>query len=227
MFRKFYVGLLAGLLSLGLFGCGPRLNLDKVALDSTAKGRDVRILRDKWGVPHIFGNTDADTAFGLAYAHAEDDFATLEECLLMGRGKLASEKGADLAPIDYAVALFKVWEKVAANYEKDLSPETRRLCEAYAEGVNYYAVLHPGKVTRPDVFPETGKDVVVGFMLKAPMFFGLDGVIRGLMNDTPKPPAPPKVTRTASAARDFFMRGAEEIGSNMVAVAAGRSAESG
>ena len=38
------------------------------------RARTVRILRDTWGVPHIFGHTDADAAFGLAYAHAEDDW---------------------------------------------------------------------------------------------------------------------------------------------------------
>ena len=47
---------------------------------------DVKILRDTWGVPHIFGKRDADTAFGLAYAHAEDDMPTILEALLAARG---------------------------------------------------------------------------------------------------------------------------------------------
>ena len=54
---------------------------------------DVRILRDTWGVPHVFGHTDADVAYGLAYAHAEDDFATIQGALLAARGQLASAYG--------------------------------------------------------------------------------------------------------------------------------------
>ncbi len=54
---------------------------------------DVRILRDTWGVPHIFGRTDADVAYGLADAHAEDDFATLQGALLAACGELAAVYG--------------------------------------------------------------------------------------------------------------------------------------
>ena len=54
---------------------------------------DVEIRRDDFGVPHIYGKRDADVAFGLAYAHAEDDFATIQETLLTARGQLASLKG--------------------------------------------------------------------------------------------------------------------------------------
>ena len=91
---------------------------------------DVRVLRDEWGVPHVFGKTDADAAFGLAYAHAEDDFATIQGSLLAARGKLASVYGQSGAPNDYMVALLRNWDFVDARYEKDLAPETRALCEA-------------------------------------------------------------------------------------------------
>ena len=49
----------------------------------------VATLRDKWGVPHVFGKTDADAAFGLAYAHAEDDWPTIQGVLAASRGTLA------------------------------------------------------------------------------------------------------------------------------------------
>ena len=58
---------------------------------------DVKILRDTWGVPHIFGVTDTDVAYGLAYAHAEDDFVTIQDSLLAARGKLASVHGPKAA----------------------------------------------------------------------------------------------------------------------------------
>ena len=53
---------------------------------------DVTIYRDNWGVPHIYGNTDEDTAFGLAFAHAEDDFNTIKDLLIATRGKLAAQR---------------------------------------------------------------------------------------------------------------------------------------
>ncbi|RJQ06842.1 MAG: hypothetical protein C4551_07715 [Bacillota bacterium] len=60
------------------------------ALAGSAEGYNVRILRDTWGVPHVFSVTDADRAFGLAYAHAENDFLTIQQSLLAVRGELAT-----------------------------------------------------------------------------------------------------------------------------------------
>ena len=54
---------------------------------------DVTIYRDIWGVPHIYGDTDADAAYGLAYAHSEDDFKTIQDVLMAARGISASIKG--------------------------------------------------------------------------------------------------------------------------------------
>src|SRR5262249_34085230 len=103
----------------------------------------VRILRDTWGVPHVFGKTDADVAFGLAYANSEDDFATIQGALLAARGRLATVYGQAAAPNDYMVQLMRVDDAVDAGYERDLRPETRALCEAYAAGVNRYAERQP------------------------------------------------------------------------------------
>ena len=167
---------------------------------------DVRIRRDSWGVPHILGKTDADTAFGLGFAHSEDDFATIQDVALATRGTLAASVGAKGAVTDYLVHLFRVWETVNARYEKDLPPEVRRIAEAYADGVNYYAALHPEKV-KPGLLPLTGKDVVAGFVFKTPFFYGLDSTLRKLTADTGGKPLP-------------------EIGSNGLAVGPRRSADS-
>ena len=78
---------------------------------------NVTIYRDIWGVPHIYGETDQDAAFGLAYAHAEDDFETIQEVLLALRGKLASVKGKDAAAVDYLSGLLRVWKTVEENYD--------------------------------------------------------------------------------------------------------------
>ncbi|HVP11869.1 MAG TPA: penicillin acylase family protein, partial [Phycisphaerae bacterium] len=77
-----------------------------------AKTYDVRIRRDSFGVPHIRGRTDADVAFGLGFAHSEDDFATIQQSLLAARGILASELGYNAIVPDYLVHLFRVRENV-------------------------------------------------------------------------------------------------------------------
>ncbi len=137
---------------------------------------NVRILRDEWGVPHIFGQTDADAAYGLAFAHAEDDFGTIQDTVLASRGMLGQVYGRDSAPIDYFVHLLRIWDDIDAQYET-IPPQTRAVLEAYAAGLNHYAALHPDEVATADLFPITGQDITAGFMLKVPVFFGLDSAV--------------------------------------------------
>ena len=154
---------------------------------------DVKILRDTYGVPHIFGHTDADAAYGLAYAHSEDDFLTIQQVLMAARGKLATVYGADSAPADYLVQFLRVWDVVDAEYEK-LSPGTRKIVEAYADGLNVYAAHHPAEAL-PGLFPITGRDIVAASVEKSPLFFGLDETIGHLFGDTPEPaPTPTQVS---------------------------------
>lgn len=153
---------------------------DYTAFIPTPGTYDVRILRDTWGVPHVFGKTDAATAYGLGFAHAEDDYATIEEALLQSRGTAAAHQGQEAAPIDYVVQLLRVRETVAAEFEKQLSPEVRAVCRGYADGVNHWAALHPEKVAA-GVLPYTAEDVVAGFYFKSPFFFGVDNAVKSLM----------------------------------------------
>jgi len=194
---------------------------------------DVRVLRDTWGIPHVFGKTDPDTAYGLAYAHCEDDFKTIQEAFIAGRALGGVNGGPDAAAIDYVVHLLGVWDLVNAKYDTDLSPETRALCEAYAAGVNRYAEQHPDQVIMPEVMPMTGKDVVAGFVFKGPFFFGLDNAILELFGDERK-----REISLKRAALDFddaeafalagdFLRKGEEIGSNTIGVSNKRSADGG
>jgi penicillin amidase/acyl-homoserine-lactone acylase len=183
----------------------PRLDLKRLA---AARRYDVRILRDTWGVPHVFGKTDPDVAYGLAWAHAEDDFPTIQGALLAARGRLATVLGPKGAPNDYMVQLLRVWDVVDARYDKDLSAETRALCQAYADGINAYAAQHPGEAMAP-LYPATGKDVVAGFVHKTPLFFGLDKTLTALLEPARKPKPSP----------------AFSPGSNTIAVAPRRSAD--
>ena len=184
----------------------PRRRVDSAAL-LPKRRYDVRILRDTWGVPHVFGRTDPDVAYGLAWAHAEDDFQTIQGALLAARGRLATALGREGAPNDYMVQLLRIPEVVEAGYERDLAPETRALCEAYADGLNHYAALHPDQA-RAELYPARGRDLIAGFVHKTPLFFGLDRILRGLLEPaaSPAPPATP-------------------TGSNAFAVAPRRSAD--
>ena len=99
-------------------------DVDAEAIHAAAANYDARIIRDQWGVPHIFGKSDADASFGFGYAHAEDDWKHIQESLIGARGMSAQHKGKDSAPQDYLFDLFKVREAVEAKYETALKPKT-------------------------------------------------------------------------------------------------------
>ena len=73
-------------------------------LADSGDGYNVKIFRDTWGVAHVFGKSDPDTAYGLAYAHAEDDFLTIQQVLALSRGIMGQINGPDGAPIDWSMA---------------------------------------------------------------------------------------------------------------------------
>lgn len=147
---------------------------------------DSVIARDTFGVPHIFGRTDADVAYGVAYAHAEDDFSTLQEAIAMSRGRLGAMTGADGAKVDYALHLLGARETVERDYLKQPA-DVRALLDGYATGLNTYAARHPDEVRLSKLFPIDGKDIATGFVLRTPFFFGLDQYLGALSGDLPLP----------------------------------------
>jgi acyl-homoserine-lactone acylase len=147
---------------------------------------DARIVRDEFGVPHIFGKTDADTAYGLAYAHSEDDFETLQQVVAMTRGRTGALLGADGAKIDYILHFLKARETANRDYGK-VPADVRAMLEAYAAGMNRYAARHPGEVRLRKLFPVNGEDIATGFVLRSPFFFGLDAYIGNLTEGKPIP----------------------------------------
>jgi acyl-homoserine-lactone acylase len=195
---------------------------DPASLVAKAGQYHARIERDTFGVPHIIGPRDADVAFGMGFAHSQDDFLTIQQVALGVRGQLAASEGPKAAVTDYLVRLFRIWETVNTKYESDLPPDLRRVLEAYADGVNYYAALHPGQAIR-GLLPFTGKDVVAGFVFKLPFFYGLDKVLRNLTS-----PENGSVTSGLFQDRkdDFLLADMLlPIGSNAAAVAPSRSAD--
>src|SRR5271155_43277 len=184
---------------------------DRASLIAAASHYHARIQRDHYGVPHISGATDPDVAFGLGFAHSEDDFPTIQEAALTARGQLASVEGAKGAVTDYLVRLLKVRETVVSQYDTALPADTRAVLQAYADGVNYYATLHPEKVER-GLLPMRGQDVAAGFVFRTPFFYGLDHVVGKIMAPAPK------ARRVAAIGPSL------PVGSNGIAVAASKSA---
>ncbi|MBK7149511.1 MAG: penicillin acylase family protein [Bacteroidetes bacterium] len=144
----------------------------------------VEIVRDSFGVPHIFGKTDADCSYGLVYSALEDDYKTVMWGLLLSRGKLGLMMGIEGAKIDYAVQLLGVPDFIEKNYEKDLSPETKKLLEAGAAAGNDWLKKHPEKIPFKSLMPIRPTDFISGYMLSMALMTGVDGVIKSVVGET-------------------------------------------
>ncbi|WP_374612472.1 acylase [Sphingorhabdus sp.] len=181
------------------------------------KSYDVEIVRDEFGVPHINGKTDADAAYGLAFAHSEDDFGTIEEVVSMTRGRYGAIAGQDGAQVDFVFNLLGVRETVDRHYD-EIPADVRAVLDGYAAGLNAYAEKHPEEVRLSNLFPVNGKDIVAGFVLRAPFFYGLDNYISTLVEGKPPP-------NESAAAMTPIGRDPEMNGSNAWAVAPSRMAD--
>ena len=136
---------------------------DDIALPDRAYTAEIS--RDEFGVPHIYGKTDADVAYGVAIAHSEDDFFTLQDVVAMSRGRYGAIAGQDGAAFDYAYHLLDARGTAEREWES-LPADTRALIDAYAVGLNDYAEAHPGEVKLGNLFPVNGIDVASGFALR-------------------------------------------------------------
>jgi acyl-homoserine-lactone acylase len=153
------------------------------------ENKNVRIVRDTWGVPHITGKTDADVVYGLAWAQCEDDFITMQEQLIAGKGMYGELKGKDGLILDFAIKFMGLREEVDKRYPQDLSPEHLVLLKAYVNAVNIFAQKYPEEVLLPDAFPLTVQDILVGYLMGVANIAGADVEFQTLMeNKLPENP---------------------------------------
>ena len=132
-----------------------------------AQANRVEIIRDDFGVPHIYGSRDADVVFGLLYAQCEDDFRRVERNYLWALGRLAELEGEKELYSDLRAQLYMTTAEAKDAYQK--APEwLKELCVAFADGINYY--LH----THPEVRPQ----VITHYEPWMPLFF-FEGSIGG------------------------------------------------
>ena len=129
-------------------------------LHSQVNLKDIEIIRDSYGVPHIYGKTDADTAYGLAWAHAEDNFYTIQKAYLAGNGIISKLNGKKGIGADFVAQFIQSAETVDRLYHT-LSNEFKAIMSGYAAGLNSYAKHHPDEVLIPSLFPVTPKKMLI------------------------------------------------------------------
>lgn len=136
---------LVSIVSLLMWNCSTSSNKESTQSES------ITIIRDKWGVPHVFGKSDADAVFGLIYAQCEDDFNRVEMNYVTAMGRMAEIEGESSLMSDLRMHLFIDTTKAAAIYLE--SPEwMKKLLVAFADGANHYLRTHPE--TKPKLITE-------------------------------------------------------------------------
>lgn len=106
------------------------------------QAKKVEIIRDTWGIPHIYGKSDADAVFGLLYAQCEDDFKRVEMNYIEKLGRLSEIKGEKELYNDLQIRLLIDSVDAIADYKK-AEPWLKKLLNAYADGINFYLHKHP------------------------------------------------------------------------------------
>jgi acyl-homoserine-lactone acylase len=144
---------------------------------------EIKIARDSFGVPHIFAPTDPEVAYGLAWAHAEDDFTTIQTLLLTGKGKVATYLGKKGAPIDFVFGLLNTKATVVAQMDQ-FDPAFIQLVKGYLLGLEAYAKAHPEKVLNKHVFPITIEDYLASTVFSVAVFCGVDKALPKILNGT-------------------------------------------
>jgi acyl-homoserine lactone acylase PvdQ len=130
-----------------LFSFSQQFNQKEIDRYKTQAQR-VTIITDNWGVPHIYGKTDADAVFGLMYTQCEQNFARVERNYLEVFGRLSEIDGEKQLYGDLQMQL--IYDSTAAKNDFNKSPEwLKKLLYAFADGVNYYLYKHPE--TKPAV----------------------------------------------------------------------------
>ena len=165
MMKNIYILLI--LLLIGCSGQNSKNNIKSEEARWEQHAANTEIIRDDFGVPHIYGKTDADAVFGLLYAQCEDDFNRVEQNYIWATGRLAEVEGETALYSDLRANLYIIEGEAIENYNN--SPEwLQKLCVAFADGVNYYLKTHP------DVTPK----LLTHFEPWMPMYFS-EGSIGG------------------------------------------------
>jgi acyl-homoserine-lactone acylase len=142
----------------------------------------IDIVRDSFGVPHIFAKTDAEVAYGLAWAEAEDDFASMQEIMLPVKNLMGRVQGKKGAAGDYAFKLFRCMEVTEEKWST-LTPAFLKLIDGYVQSINNYAKTHPSQLVHKKIFPITQKEYIAASVFALTIFNGADKALLRIFNN--------------------------------------------
>jgi acyl-homoserine-lactone acylase len=145
----------------------------------------IDIYRDVYGVPHIYANSDKNAAYGLAWAHAEDDFETIQHTFLPSKGLMGLHSGKEGVIMDYLVSFLRC-RQTAEKHVSQLSPEVLEVIEGYVAGINAFAKAFPSKVLVKNSFPMTVLDYLTGYNLVIHFFSDTGDMLGALLSNSNK-----------------------------------------
>lgn len=143
----------------------------------------ISIVRDSFGVPHIFAPTDPEVAYGLAWAHAEDDFETIQTLILTAKGRLGTHLGKKGATVDYVFGLLNTRATVDSQIQQ-LDPKFIALLKGYLAGLHAYAQAHPQQVVNNHVFPVSIEEYLSAAVFSVAIFCGVDRTLPAILNNS-------------------------------------------
>lgn len=133
---------------------------------STINVNNIEIVRDDYGVPHIFTQTDVEAVYGIAWAQCEDNFNIMQDSFASTMGMAGRLMGTRGAALDFLYQFFEVEKFVESRYMQDITPEIEAMLLAYATAINKYAETHPQEVRLNKLYPVTPKKIIEGYTLQ-------------------------------------------------------------
>ncbi len=143
----------------------------------------IEIIRDNYGVPHIYAATDPEVAYGFAWAQAEDHFKLIQEGYLAGNGLLGKLIGLKGAGADFLTQLIQS-EETVNKYYNTLDKKFIALAEAFAAGLNAYSKKHPEEILEKKLFPLTVKKLLRYTQLQLFISNEADKLVSGIVNNS-------------------------------------------
>jgi acyl-homoserine lactone acylase PvdQ len=206
---------------------------DEVPARAAALAKSVTIQRDTFGVPHVYGPTDAACVFGYIYAQAEDYFWQVEDTYIRSLGRAAEVYGETALPDDLVNRALEI-PRISKEEFKKVSPKTRELCQALADGLNYFLATNPQVKPRLITHFEPWQPLAFRrYILYQSFIYGKSGLrasdiipaVEEVRDNKYGAVAFPEDLRTQLAALEQDRQGmSEHVGSNMWAVRPEKSA---
>jgi acyl-homoserine-lactone acylase len=125
---------------------------------------NIEIIRDQWGVPHIFAPTDAEVAYGLAWANAQDAFKDMQDLLVIGKGKSGLYQGKEGAKADFFRHVIQA-EKTVKEKINEMPDDFLKYIDGYCQGVNAFAEKFPEQKILKQLFPVSVEDVLISYVV--------------------------------------------------------------